>query len=91
MAEQGGAQDWEFTSRYGSDLPDPDPLCPGPCEGMGWVPVNAGEPDPTLRLLYQQSTQPLDEIGYRFVPCPDCDATGLRRPDTGHDDEPERE
>lgn len=30
---------FEWSDRYGGMWPDPETVCKGPCEGMGWVPI----------------------------------------------------
>lgn len=67
----------EMTSRYGDALPDPATMCPGECEGMGYVPIMANdltEPWHTLWLETEAIT-PTDD-GSHFVQCPDCHGTG---------------
>jgi hypothetical protein len=66
--------DLEWTDRYGgpANWPDPETVCPGHCEGMGFYPEdNSAEwpPDSTP-----------DAYGFVFVQCPTCGGSG-KRPD----------
>jgi len=72
----------EFTDRYqalGIPYPDPDTMCPGDCEGTGWVPINANETEEIYRALWLEAEQkaPSDD-GWHFVKCPDCSGTGKK-------------
>lgn len=54
-----------YTDRYqalGMSYPDPETVCVGPCEGVGWYP----EQDPA------------SPDGWRFLECPACGGTGKR-------------
>jgi len=83
------------TDRYqalGLPYPDPANVCPGQCEGTGWVPVylSAGdtgqgavrvvdEQDPSLVLSwYTAERQSPSQDGWHFVKCLACRGTGLR-------------
>jgi hypothetical protein len=57
----------EWTSRYGSTLPDPQTMCSGPCEGMGVYPDMDG---------YGTKYLHIDDVP--FVTCETCDGTGRR-------------
>ena len=62
LAESG----LEIVCRYGAfpkDLPDPDTMCPGECEGTGWVPI----PAPTQ---YQEKYERGDGKDLRIDPNP---------------------
>jgi hypothetical protein len=72
----------ELTKRYGGaldDALDPRTMCTGDCEGTGWVPVKADDPDPEYRRLWHVAEQlsKTDDL-YHFVPCPRCHGTGKR-------------
>jgi len=83
----------EYIDRYTAlkmDPPDPEAMCPGHCEGTGFVPiymahVNPGdchppkETDPVfIRLWYEaEKVHPSDD-GYHFVLCPQCSGTGKK-------------
>ena len=74
----------EFTDRYkalGIPYPDPETMCPGDCEGTGWVPIAAEDTDPVYRPLWEAAhAKPHDEPcdGWHFVTCPKCNGTGCR-------------
>ena len=76
--------DLEFHSRYGgpdAPLPDPETMCTGQCEGMGWVPVNKDDPEEPWRTLWLEAeaenpNPPGDD--WHFVKCPDCGGTGRK-------------
>lgn len=60
-----------FTDRYrasGRAAPDPQTMCRGPCEGMGFYPT-------TDTAEWPPGAVP-DECGYVFVTCRACDGTG---------------
>lgn len=58
-------------SATGRARPDPETVCLGHCEGMGFFPTKD-------RSLWPPGAKP-DEIGYVFVKCGDCDGTGRRK------------
>jgi hypothetical protein len=74
---------YTFHDRYGAlsiTPPDPDIVCPGKCEGTGWVPIscdNMSEPWRTLWLEAEKES-PSDD-GWHFVRCPECGGTGVRK------------
>ena len=82
----------EITDRYealGIPRPDPETMCEGQCEGIGWIPVYMNtenikgslsrddEKDPQLITAWQEAEKikPTDD-GWHFVKCPDCNGTG---------------
>lgn len=72
----------EFTSRYealGMGLPDPETMCPGDCEGTGYVPVKGDDANERYRAawIWAEAAQPSDD-GYHFVPCLECNGTGKK-------------
>lgn len=85
----------EYSDRYvatGRPYPDPETMCPGPCEGMGVVPIyrpqadqkasliqGPDEDDPRYIVLWEEAEQkkPCTD-GWHFVTCLDCGGTGLR-------------
>ena len=72
----------ETTDRYqalGIPYPDPETVCPGDCEGMGIVPVQASDGNPVYRQrwLEVEKAEPADD-GWHFVKCSDCDGSGKR-------------
>lgn len=84
---------FEVSTRYGTGadaLPDPATMCPGACEGTGYIPVNFREPAPgkayyvysdeeeaAWRPLWEaaEALHP-SEDGWQFIPCQICGATG---------------
>lgn len=72
----------EFTDRYqamGLPYPNPNTMCLGQCEGMGWVPVHCDDTDPVFAALWRQAEQKQHaDDGWHFVKCPECNGTGLR-------------
>lgn len=81
----------ESTDRYGGNPPDPETMCKGECEGMGWVPVQDREHAGDLivdslgydkepwKTLWQEAHIAAGEHecdGWHFVKCPDCGGTG---------------
>lgn len=81
---------FEISDRYsatGTPRPDPETMCLGQCEGMGWVPIHESNTDPRFRELwlkaeaaepYAQRSEKGARDGYHFVVCPDCNGTRLR-------------
>lgn len=74
----------EFTNRYDAldmEMPHPDTVCLGPCEGTGYVPVNKGEKDPELKRRWEDMERrfPNKSDTWHFVRCPVCEGTGKRR------------
>jgi hypothetical protein len=72
----------EVISRYealGMPLPDPETMCQGQCEGIGWVPVFRDDMEEPFRALWlaAEAKQHADD-GWHFVQCPDCDGSGLK-------------
>ena len=72
----------QFTNRYealGMGLPDPETMCPGECEGTGFVPVKANDADERYRAAWAEAEakSPTDD-GWHFVTCLDCNGTGKR-------------
>lgn len=61
----------EITSRYGDNLPDPETMCKGDCEGMGSYPDMDG---------YPTKYKTIDDVP--FVKCETCGGTGLATPKT---------
>lgn len=69
----------EITSRYGDGpLPDPETMCPGECEGMGWVPVKADDEEYAADWARAEADKPADD-GWHFVQCHDCGGTGKKQ------------
>lgn len=77
--EQRPWERYEATDRYGGAGPDPEEMCSGWCEGLGYYP----EDDPTQ---WPEGTRPVGhpdeegkpDDGWRFIPCPTCQGTGRR-------------
>lgn len=77
------ADTFEFVDRYdtlGMPEPDADDICPGQCEGTGWVPVYEDDPNDEEGnwhdyWLEAEAESPTDD-GYHFVRCPLCGGTG---------------
>lgn len=72
----------ESESRYsalGIDIPDPDKICSGKCEGTGIVPVSYECKDVELLRRWREAelNAPSDD-GYHFVKCPICEGTGVK-------------
>lgn len=65
----------EITSRYGTNLPDPDTMCSGECEGTGYVPVMKNDLEYQLDWEMAEKENPSDD-GYHFVKCHDCKGSG---------------
>jgi len=59
--------EFEFVSRYGDSLLDPDTMCKGQCEGAGWVPIADNDYDEPWRRLWLKAEQrePTDD-GWHF-------------------------
>lgn len=76
----------EFVDRYsalGMPRPEPGTVCEGDCEGTGYVPISADEPDPVYRKLWQEAEDKESaDDGWHFVRCPTCGGTG-KRPTVG--------
>lgn len=67
------------SDRYGGNWPDPETVCDGDCDGMGRVPILAGDPDP----FYFNQWRDLDAVepstdGFHFGVCKHCRGTGKR-------------
>lgn len=75
----------EFTDRYqalGIPYPDPETMCPGECEGTGFIPVHKDEQEEPWHTLYLQAekenpNEPGDN--WHFVKCPLCNGTGKKQ------------
>lgn len=84
---------YEIVTRYGSGpdaFPDVSTMCPGDCEGTGYVPINFREPAPgEAYFVYSDEDEALyrdawetaealepSEDGYHFLTCPTCGGTG---------------
>lgn len=80
----------EATDRYGGNYPDPETVCPGPCEGMGVYPVYSAKHDERYdaatavttthaaedeALIEASGITPGDD-GWAFLNCPDCGGSG---------------
>lgn len=67
----------EFTDRYkGIPYPDPETMCEGDCEGIGYYPEDDKENPLWIEAHKALHKEPCD--GYHFVKCPDCNGTGQR-------------
>lgn len=70
----------ESTDRYqalGIPYPDPETMCEGKCEGIGYVPIGKDETEEPFRSLWLEAeAKEHTDDGYHFVKCPDCDGTG---------------
>ncbi len=76
----------EFTDRYkatGTPYPDPEKMCLGQCDGMGYYPQYIPGPDDTNEehkrwnaLHAKPHKEECD--GYHFIVCPDCEGTRIR-------------
>jgi len=72
----------EFTDRYqalGIPYPDPQTMCEGGCEGIGFVPIRKDNKDKIWKSLWEKSEKenPTDD-GCHFVKCPYCSGTGKK-------------
>ena len=75
------ASEFEFTDRYkalGIQYQDPETMCPGDCEGIGYYP----ESDTSNKLWQEAHAKPHKEAcdGYHFVKCGECGGTGKAKP-----------
>jgi hypothetical protein len=61
----------EFSDRYDGNYPDPETVCPGDCEGMGFYP----ESDPEVIAAAGKTP---DSLGFAFLTCGTCGGTGKR-------------
>ena len=73
---------FEITDRYqalGIPYPDPETMCHGQCEGIGFVPIQADCEDERYRQRWVEAEQmqPTDD-GWHFVKCVDCEGSGKR-------------
>lgn len=68
----------EFTSRYGKNLPDPDSMCSGDCEGTGWVPVEEGDAEYAREWAEAEKLNPTED-GWHFVECKECGGSGRKK------------
>lgn len=69
----------EFTDRYkalGIPYPDPETMCKGPCEGIGWYPEKDQNEPLWIEAHALPHAEPCD--GWHFVKCPDCKGTEKR-------------
>ena len=70
----------DATNRYEAlGMPEPDPatMCPDECEGTGWLPVKADDPDYAADWAEAEAKAPTDD-GWHFVHCHTCGGTGKR-------------
>jgi len=73
------ATDYEFTDRYralGIPYPDPNTMCPGPCEGIGVYPENNSLLEEWKVAHAKLHSEPCD--GWHFLVCPLCKGTRMR-------------
>lgn len=59
----------------GMALPDPETMCDGQCEGVGYYPEN----DPNEALWQEAEANEHAEDGWHFVVCPICRGSGKRK------------
>lgn len=64
-----------FTDRYGGNYPDPETMCLGDCEGMGWVPIKKDDPGYAEKWEEAEKLNKTDDE-YHFVKCNQCGGTG---------------
>ena len=72
----------EFTDRYGGNVPSWLRGCFGPCEAMGFYPVN--DPELTVEPTDYERSQINERIaagkiepdGWYFIKCPECHGSG---------------
>lgn len=82
--QDSSSNTYVFVDRYGGDYPDPDTVCRGQCEGLGYYPQNIDDPNATeaekasVAHMLNRGDEP-DEHGTLFITCPDCDGTGKRK------------
>lgn len=74
-----------FTDRYqamGIPYPDPETMCEGPCEGVGFHPTR-NKDNPKWIEAHTAPGVHKDELcdGWHFVECADCGGTGKRTQD----------
>lgn len=67
----------------GVPLPDVETMCKGPCEGVGVVPLTetraiARGPEWHAAWREKATRGGVDEMGYVFLTCIDCNGTGKR-------------
>lgn len=74
-----------YSDRYDNKYPDPRTMCTGDCEGMGIVPVKWDDEDERYREKWREAENenpdrlnPDIKPDYHFVPCNQCEGTGLR-------------
>jgi hypothetical protein len=73
--------EFEFVSRYGSGPgPDPETVCKGQCEGMGFYPTGRDGTEAEIAAWDELHAKPHDEPcdGWHFIKCADCGGTGKR-------------
>ena len=74
--------EFEFIDRYdalGIPHPDPETMCEGQYEGIGWVPCQKNDEPPFDALWLEAEKVKPTEDGWHFVKCPDCGGTGKRK------------
>lgn len=49
------SESFEFTSRYGDNLPDPELFCDGQCEGMGYIPIHEDDKEEPWATLWKET------------------------------------
>jgi hypothetical protein len=73
----------QIVDRYDGNYPDPETMCKGQCEGLGWVPVHKNYPNdeegPWHDLWEEAEIINPSEDGWHFVTCPTCGGTGKRK------------
>jgi len=63
--------------RYNGNLPNPETMCKGQCEGRGWVPIKKDDMQEPFRTLWLEAEKEKpSEDGWHFVKCPNCNGTG---------------
>lgn len=67
-----------INDRYNGNLPDPETMCHGQCEGTGAVPIKKDDMQEPFRTLWLEAEKEKpSEDGWHFVKCPDCNGTGI--------------
>ena len=81
MYDQDGCGPFGVVDRYtaiGIPHPDPETVCHGQCEGMGFVPTQFTKEEPWHTLWLNAELEKPSDGGWHFVKCPDCSGTGKK-------------
>lgn len=63
----------EYSDRYAGNCPDPNTMCQGECEGLGFYPEYQGDIDEDGIISLDTF---MEEGRWKIVTCPDCGGTG---------------